>query len=148
MRGTTVQKNCLACGDIITVRLADHKRGWGKFCDKACSAAFKCGMRPKDVNRRHAKLSFWADCMMTERDRCYDGGEPPKAPSIEQQIGKSVKIKHKLHSPPTVRNNCRGCGDILTDKEKRGLCAVEGMCFECYDDFEDDDPSWDAHKHC
>jgi hypothetical protein len=62
-----VQKNCLACDALISVRVADHKRGWGKFCDKACAAAHKVGMRPRDVNAHHAKFSAWAKSCMSLR---------------------------------------------------------------------------------
>ena len=34
----TIKKRCKCCGSPITVRLADHKRGWGNFCDKSCKA--------------------------------------------------------------------------------------------------------------
>ena len=33
-----INKQCKHCGSSITVRLADHRRGWGKFCDKSCKA--------------------------------------------------------------------------------------------------------------
>ena len=31
-------KKCKCCGKAITVRKADHDRGWGKFCSKSCKA--------------------------------------------------------------------------------------------------------------
>ena len=135
-----IQKNCLACGDIINVRLADHKRGWGKFCDKSCSAAFKCGQRPCDVNRKHAKYSPWADICMSIRDDCYGGGEPPKAPSIQSQTGKCIKVKHKLHSPETKKTKCVSCGVRL-------ILETSDYCSECAIGVHSDDQSWDAHKH-
>ena len=117
-----VDKNCKACGALITVRLADHKRGWGNYCDKACAAAYKCGQRPKDVNSYHAKFSQWASiCLET-------GGEnAEKAATIEQQIGRSVKVKKIKRRQPAC----------VYDKETE-------------DDWlrEDFDPSWDAHKNC
>ncbi len=33
-----IEKKCRNCGVGITVRLADHKRGWGNFCSKSCKA--------------------------------------------------------------------------------------------------------------
>lgn len=90
---THVDKNCLACGDLIKVRLADHKRGWGKFCDKSCSAAFKGGMRPRDVNASCAKYSPWAKTALALRQQNYGGGHPPKAPSIKEQTGRKHRIK-------------------------------------------------------
>ncbi|MEQ8395022.1 hypothetical protein [Thalassobaculum sp.] len=84
----TVEKNCRACGDNITVRLADHKRGWGGFCDKACSAAFKTGQRPSDVNAHHAKHSRWA----AERPAWFERHPPTKAPSVHSQVGGPVHV--------------------------------------------------------
>ncbi len=37
MRGETVQVKC-RCGTMFTARVADRKRGWGKFCSKSCKA--------------------------------------------------------------------------------------------------------------
>ena len=33
-----IDKKCKHCKADITVRLADHKRGWGNFCSKSCKA--------------------------------------------------------------------------------------------------------------
>lgn len=33
-----INKKCACCGKAITVRLADHRRGWGKYCSKSCKA--------------------------------------------------------------------------------------------------------------
>lgn len=33
-----IEKNCKCCKKVITVRIADHKRGWGNFCSKSCKA--------------------------------------------------------------------------------------------------------------
>lgn len=37
-RGATVQVKCARCGDPFTARVADRKRGWGKFCSRSCKA--------------------------------------------------------------------------------------------------------------
>lgn len=37
-KSKTVVINCENCGRPKTVRLADRKRGWGRFCDKSCKA--------------------------------------------------------------------------------------------------------------
>jgi hypothetical protein len=34
----TVVVKCKRCGDPFTARVADRKRGWGKFCSKSCKA--------------------------------------------------------------------------------------------------------------
>jgi len=129
---TYVQKNCKACGDLIEVRLSDHKRGWGNFCDKACSAAYKCNQRPKDVNEFHSKYSMWAKDRMDVFSK-YPNGKPPTAPSIKSQVGK-VKIVPVYHSPST----CWVCGEKLTNGEKN--------CFKCGEP-DDGDYSWDSHKN-
>ena len=33
-----IDKKCKHCNADIQVRLADHRRGWGNFCDKSCKA--------------------------------------------------------------------------------------------------------------
>jgi hypothetical protein len=33
-----IEKQCKCCKQPISVRLADHKRGWGNFCSKSCKA--------------------------------------------------------------------------------------------------------------
>jgi endogenous inhibitor of DNA gyrase (YacG/DUF329 family) len=38
MRGAVVEVKCNRCGDPFMARLADRKRGWGKFCSKSCKA--------------------------------------------------------------------------------------------------------------
>ena len=37
-RGKTVEVKCKNCGEMFTARIADRKRGWGKFCSKSCKA--------------------------------------------------------------------------------------------------------------
>ena len=126
-----IEKNCLACGNLIRVRMADHKRGWGKFCDKACAAAHKTGQRPRDVNARHAKYSAWA----AERMQFFaEHGQPVKAASIKDQVGKKVKVKPIYHSPC----QCRKCGEATHGP---------GLCRDC-ETHEDGmhEQGWDAHS--
>lgn len=35
---TTTDVLCVWCAKIISVRVADIKRGWGKYCSKSCKA--------------------------------------------------------------------------------------------------------------
>ena len=37
-RGKTVAKNCENCRGVFHPRVADVKRGWGRFCSKKCKA--------------------------------------------------------------------------------------------------------------
>jgi hypothetical protein len=131
----TVQKNCLACGDLIAVRLADHKRGWGKFCDKTCAAAHKCGQRPRDVNAHHAKFSIWAFNKVADFAAKYGSGKPPIAARLKGQIGK-VAVRPCYHSP----SNCRECGAVINGP---GLCdpceTRREASYAC-------EEGWDGHK--
>lgn len=36
-----IDKKCKHCNSDITVRLADHNRGWGNFCNKSCKAKYQ-----------------------------------------------------------------------------------------------------------
>jgi len=38
MRGKTIEVKCKNCNELFTARVADRKRGWGKFCSKSCKA--------------------------------------------------------------------------------------------------------------
>jgi hypothetical protein len=131
-----IQKNCLACGDLISVRLADHRRGWGKFCDKACAAAHKCGMRPRDVNATHAESSAWAADRVAHFSTAYGGKKPPTAANVRSQAGRKEKVLPLYHSPAI----CRGCGARVNGP---------GLCQKCEDHaaaMDADEMGWDAHK--
>lgn len=115
-----IKKNCEACDALISVRLADHKRGWGRFCDKSCAAAYKIGMRPRDVNAEHAKYSPWAAMCMKLREQAGVNSWP-KAERIKDQVGKKVKVT------PYARK------DVSNDDD-----------LDLYDD--DMPEGWDDHK--
>lgn len=38
MAGKTVEVKCERCQKPFTARVADRKRGWGKYCSKSCKA--------------------------------------------------------------------------------------------------------------
>jgi hypothetical protein len=38
-RGAKVQRICKHCGGLFMARVADVKRGWGRFCSKSCKAS-------------------------------------------------------------------------------------------------------------
>lgn len=38
---TLIDKKCKHCSKKISVRLADHNRGWGNFCNKSCKAKYQ-----------------------------------------------------------------------------------------------------------
>jgi hypothetical protein len=131
---STVQKNCKACGDLITVRLADHKRGWGNFCDKACAGAYKTGQRPGDVNAYHAECQGgygWAAERLAHFAKTYPSGKPPQAPKIKAQVGK-INVVPTYHSPAT----CWECGAKINGP---------GICDDC-EAMNEMELGWDAHK--
>lgn len=41
MRGETVEVKCLCCNKATRVRVADRKRGWGKFCSRSCANVYR-----------------------------------------------------------------------------------------------------------
>ncbi len=131
----TVQKNCAACAEIITVRLADHKRGWGRFCDKACAAAYKCGQRPGDVNAGHTQ-SEWAMRKLAERRELHNGDRAPKAPSIKAQLGRKTKVRKTYHSPA----QCRDCGVPINGPGWCRQCSTEREAINAMEE------GWDGHK--
>lgn len=38
IRGAKIKVFCSCCGCEFMARIADRKRGWGKFCSKSCKA--------------------------------------------------------------------------------------------------------------
>lgn len=38
VRGAKVERKCKGCGRSFLARVADVKRGWGRFCSKSCKA--------------------------------------------------------------------------------------------------------------
>lgn len=54
MRGATVTVKC-RCGEMFIARVADRKRGWGKFCSKSCKAI-------KQEQRTGQNAAFHARC--------------------------------------------------------------------------------------
>ena len=129
-----VQKNCLACDALISVRVADHKRGWGRFCDKSCKAAHGVGMRPRDVNAHHAKFSAWAKTCMALRAAMGVADQWPRAPRLKDQIGK-VRVRPLYHSPASCR-----CGVRINGP---GLCET---CEAYEQGLWENEAGWDGHK--
>lgn len=135
-----IEKNCEACGDLIHVRLADHKRGWGRFCDKRCKAAHAMGERPSGINDYHASCvtGGWAYDRYHEFQKRYPDGIPPKAKPLSEQVSKSKrKVTPKYHSP----SHCRKCGEKINGP---GLC---GACDDHEYEMSQSEAGWDGHKH-
>ena len=60
MRGATVEVKCGRCKTLFTARVADRKRGWGKFCSKSCKAIKqenRTGQMADYIHRRAGRQS-------------------------------------------------------------------------------------------
>ena len=86
-----IEKKCQNCKAPMQVRLADHERGWGKFCSKSCKA------------KRQMKMTGIAG-----PDYRASGQ------SVQQmQNGKYAKSQFKRHDgiSPMKHKKCAQCGE-------------------------------------
>lgn len=63
MGASMIEKCCLWCRRPFTARLADHKRGWARYCSKRCKASHqeaRTGQNAAYLARR-AELQRQAD---------------------------------------------------------------------------------------
>lgn len=65
-------KPCECCGKSMTVRTADIKRGWGRFCSKTCKARHQ--ERRTGAHRAHMR-------------NLQDGPDDPRHMSMEELSG-------------------------------------------------------------
>ncbi len=49
----TVQVKCQRCQQPFTARVADRKRGWGKFCSKSCKVIKQTQRTGRGAPREH-----------------------------------------------------------------------------------------------
>lgn len=58
-----VEVKCKQCQTIFTARVADRKRGWGKFCSKSCKAKKQVKTVPfnKDKYETYLQDVWYAD---------------------------------------------------------------------------------------
>lgn len=57
---TMVKCKCANCGAPFEARLADRRRGWGKYCNKSCKAKKqerRTGQHAAYLKRQHGNLS-------------------------------------------------------------------------------------------
>lgn len=47
-RGAMVEVSCKCCNQKFMARVADRKRGWGKYCSKSCKAIQQDEYNPKN----------------------------------------------------------------------------------------------------
>lgn len=53
-----ISKKCAHCNQDMSVRLADHNRGWGKFCSKRCKAKTQVKITGKTRSRAHVESTY------------------------------------------------------------------------------------------
>ena len=69
MKCATMQKKCKTCKTEFTVRVADHNRGWGKYCSKSCKAKKQASTQVRGLPRPNGYTPM-------RRKYCQTCGEP------------------------------------------------------------------------
>ena len=70
----TVEVACAWCAGNFTARIADRKRGWARFCSKACKASkqqfggTKAFWEEANPNSRRSNIGKYADRLNDESD--------------------------------------------------------------------------------
>jgi len=59
MAGALVSVKCRNCGNAFNARVADRKRGWGKYCSKSCKATEQT--RRTGRGRPRAAKTYYCD---------------------------------------------------------------------------------------
>lgn len=57
-RGEKVKVRCKTCRDPFMARVADRKRGWGKFCSKSCKAKKQATAKRKTIRDHDIESEF------------------------------------------------------------------------------------------
>ena len=77
-RGAVVEVKCKCCGGKFIARVADRKRGWGKFCSKSCKAKkqeAKTGASKAYHNRSRDKSVGYVNAYHDDGDSEYWDGK-------------------------------------------------------------------------
>jgi len=75
MRGAKIEVKCERCKTPFLARVADRKRGWGRFCSKSCKAIKqeqRTGQYAEHLRRQDGGEECFADAHLfdnTEMDR-------------------------------------------------------------------------------
>ncbi|PSL93537.1 hypothetical protein [Pseudomonas sp. R9.37] len=73
----TVEVSCAWCEGKFTARVADRKRGWGKFCSKSCKAskqkygATKAFWEKASPGNKRSNIAKYADRLTGRADRYH-----------------------------------------------------------------------------
>lgn len=92
---TMIDKKCKHCTSDITVRLADHKRGWGNFCNKSCKAKYQekrngqyaAYMNGRGVSNLHPERLKYYDREGILHDDDYDDDYDDTHPFSSEGLG-------------------------------------------------------------
>ncbi|VVN20555.1 hypothetical protein PS662_04344 [Pseudomonas fluorescens] len=74
----TVEVSCAWCKGTFSARIADRKRGWARFCSKACKASKqqfggdKSFWETANPNNKRSNIGKYADRLIGRADS-YDG---------------------------------------------------------------------------
>lgn len=92
-----VEVQCQCCPNKKMVRVADIKRGWGKFCSKSCAAYWKTFHTRKD----------------TPTDLSLNGKRPKSATAIYHDLKKySISLSAGITEAQFDMLKKAGCGHI------------------------------------
>lgn len=75
-KAATVQVKCDQCKSLFTARVADRKRGWGRFCSKSCKAVKqekRTGQHKAYLHRKNASEYCDPAVALYDRDGEYVG---------------------------------------------------------------------------
>ena len=56
-----VEVKCKQCQEPFMARVADRKRGWGKFCSKSCKAKKQTSLKGSDCKPRYKVYEDYED---------------------------------------------------------------------------------------
>jgi hypothetical protein len=119
-----MKRNCDCCSKEYDADLRNLKRGWGLCCSKSCAAK----------KREKAKPNY--DAKRVEIN------------NVRRANWNNTKVNHI--EPPNVI----GSSGKVTGVTSEGYRIAGGVAYDEWDDpvynvdpYEDDDMSWDAHKH-
>lgn len=76
MSGATVEVKCKNCKSTFRARVADRKRGWGKYCSKSCKAikqTQRTGYTVTDSHRAFYEREYGGRAQFNPNTGAYEG---------------------------------------------------------------------------
>ena len=70
-----VEVKCKQCKSLFIARVADRKRGWGKFCSKSCKAKKQVKTIPfnRDKYESYLQDAWYVDVNDVDDEECLGG---------------------------------------------------------------------------